>query len=71
MSKPAQFQNRPDGLEVPYGPYRAVIERVVDGDTAHREPLTHQLPRQKHLKKRLIHRPLIRTSRPHQRLVFR
>ena len=35
MSKPAQFQDWPDGLDVPYGPYRAVIERVVDGDTVH------------------------------------
>lgn len=35
MSKPVQFQQWPDNLGVPYGPYRAVIERVVDGDTVH------------------------------------
>lgn len=35
MSKPIQFQEWPDSLGVPYGPYRAVIERVVDGDTVH------------------------------------
>jgi micrococcal nuclease len=35
MSKPSQFQRWPESLEVPYGPYRAVIERVVDGDTVH------------------------------------
>ena len=35
MSKPAQFQNWPESLGIPYGPYRAVIERVVDGDTVH------------------------------------
>ena len=35
MNKPAQFQDWPDGLDVPYSPYRAVIERVVDGDTVH------------------------------------
>lgn len=35
MSKPAQFQGWPESLDVPYGPYRAVIERVVDGDTVH------------------------------------
>lgn len=35
MSKPAQFQGWPESLNVPYGPYRAVIERVVDGDTVH------------------------------------
>lgn len=35
MSKPAQFQKWPESLGVPYGPYRAVIERVVDGDTVH------------------------------------
>jgi len=35
MSKPTQFQEWPEGLNVPYGPYRAVIERVVDGDTVH------------------------------------
>lgn len=35
MSKPSQFQGWPESLDVPYGPYRAVIERVVDGDTVH------------------------------------
>ena len=35
MSKPFQFQGWPESIEVPYGPYRAVIERVVDGDTVH------------------------------------
>ena len=35
MSKPTQFQYWPSSLSVPYGPYRAVIERVVDGDTVH------------------------------------
>lgn len=35
MSKPVQFQEWPESLSVPYGPYRAVIERVVDGDTVH------------------------------------
>lgn len=35
MSKPVQFQDWPDGLDVPYGPYRAVIERVVDGVPVH------------------------------------
>lgn len=35
MSKPAQFREWPESLDVPYGPYRAVIERVVDGDTVH------------------------------------
>lgn len=35
MSKPGQFQGWPESLNVPYGPYRAVIERVVDGDTVH------------------------------------
>src|SRR5918998_5853061 len=35
MSKPVQFQGWPETLDVPYGPYRAVIERVVDGDTVH------------------------------------
>ncbi len=35
MSKPVQFQDWPESLDVPYGPYRAVIERVVDGDTVH------------------------------------
>jgi len=35
MTKPTQFQGWPENLGVPYGPYRAVIERVVDGDTVH------------------------------------
>jgi endonuclease YncB( thermonuclease family) len=35
MSKPVQFQGWPETLDVPYGPYRMVIERVVDGDTVH------------------------------------
>jgi hypothetical protein len=35
MTKPTQFQGWPENLDVPYGPYRAVIERVVDGDTVH------------------------------------
>ena len=35
MSKPSQFQDWPESLDVPYGPHRAVIERVVDGDTVH------------------------------------
>jgi micrococcal nuclease len=35
MSKPVQFQVWPESLSVPYGPYRAVIERIVDGDTVH------------------------------------
>jgi micrococcal nuclease len=35
MSKPTQFQRWPESLDVPYGPYRASIERVVDGDTVH------------------------------------
>ncbi len=35
MSKPTQFQSWPESLDVPYGPYRATIERVVDGDTVH------------------------------------
>jgi micrococcal nuclease len=35
MSKPIQFQQWPESLGVSYGPYRAVIERVVDGDTVH------------------------------------
>jgi endonuclease YncB( thermonuclease family) len=35
MTKPTQFQEWPENLGVPYGPYRAVIERVVDGDTVH------------------------------------
>jgi hypothetical protein len=35
MSKPVQFQDWPQSLDVPYEPYRAVIERVADGDTVH------------------------------------
>lgn len=35
MSKPVQFQGWPESLGVAYGPYRAVVERVVDGDTVH------------------------------------
>ena len=35
MSKAMQFQEWPESLDVPYGPYRTVIERVVDGDTVH------------------------------------
>lgn len=35
MSKPTQFQRWPESLDVPYGPYRATAERVVDGDTIH------------------------------------
>ena len=35
MSKPVQFQEWPESLSVAYGPYRAVVERVVDGDTVH------------------------------------
>lgn len=35
MSKPVQFQEWSESLDVPYGPYRAVVERVVDGDTVH------------------------------------
>ena len=35
MSKPVQSQEWPRSPDVPYGPYRAVIERVVDGDTVH------------------------------------
>ena len=33
MPKPAQFNDWPSSLEIPYGPYRAVVERIVDGDT--------------------------------------
>ena len=35
MSKLVQFQEGPESLSVAYGPYRAVVERVVDGDTVH------------------------------------
>ena len=33
MSKPTQFQYWPDSINPGFGPYRAVCERVVDGDT--------------------------------------
>lgn len=33
MAKPVQFDRWPDSLPVDYGPYRCVVERVVDGDT--------------------------------------
>lgn len=33
MSKPSQFADWPDTLDGGYGPYRAVCDRVVDGDT--------------------------------------
>lgn len=33
--KPSQFSNWPESLSVDYGPYRAVIDRVVDGDTVY------------------------------------
>lgn len=33
MPKPAQFDNWPAGKEIPYGPYMASVERIVDGDT--------------------------------------
>lgn len=35
MPAPIQFNNWPSNLAPGYGPYRAVIERVVDGDTAY------------------------------------
>ena len=35
MNKPMQFQEWSESLDVPYGPYRAVIERVLDGNTVH------------------------------------
>jgi micrococcal nuclease len=35
VSKPVQVQEWPESLSVAYGPYRAVVERVVDGDTVH------------------------------------
>ncbi len=35
MSKPVQFQGWPESLGVAYGPYRAVVERVMDGDTVY------------------------------------
>lgn len=33
MSKPQAFRNFPTSLPVTYGPYRAVVDRVFDGDT--------------------------------------
>lgn len=35
MRRPAEFEAFPDGLRemVPYGPYRAVVRHIVDGDT--------------------------------------
>lgn len=33
MPKPAQFDNWPTGEKISYGPYMAVVERIVDGDT--------------------------------------
>lgn len=33
MRKPGQFNNWPESLPVAYGPYRAVVDRIVDGDT--------------------------------------
>jgi endonuclease YncB( thermonuclease family) len=33
MSKPQQFENWPEPIQPGYGPYRAVCERIVDGDT--------------------------------------
>ena len=35
MSKPVQFQEGPKSLSLAYGLYRAVVERVMDGDTGH------------------------------------
>lgn len=35
MSKPAQFADWPDDLEIGYGPYRASAERVVDADSVY------------------------------------
>ncbi len=35
MGKPMQFEDWPVELERGYGPYHAVVERVVDGDTIH------------------------------------
>ena len=31
--KPSQFESWPESLPIHYGPYRAVVDRVVDGDT--------------------------------------
>ncbi len=33
IAKPNEFFNWPAELPVTYGPYRAVVERIVDGDT--------------------------------------
>src|SRR5215217_2269652 len=33
MPKPAQFDDWPTQGKIPYGPYMAVVERIVDGDT--------------------------------------
>jgi endonuclease YncB( thermonuclease family) len=33
MSKPQQFENWPTSIQPGYGPYRAVCDRIVDGDT--------------------------------------
>lgn len=35
MSKPSQFNNWPSSIHPGYGPYRATIERIVDGDTVY------------------------------------
>jgi endonuclease YncB( thermonuclease family) len=35
VSKPSQFNDWPESLPVMYGPYRAVVDRVVDGDTVY------------------------------------
>lgn len=31
--KPSQFESWPASLPIEYGPYRAVVDRIVDGDT--------------------------------------
>jgi micrococcal nuclease len=33
LTKPAQFNDWPASIQPGYGPYRAVVERIVDGDT--------------------------------------
>lgn len=33
MRRPAEFENWPASIRTPYGPYRAVVRHVVDGDT--------------------------------------
>ncbi len=33
--KPSQFNNWPNSLPVTYGPYKAIIDRVVDADTVY------------------------------------